>query len=76
MFGTMKCPEDGLEVRQLHFDTDKLNKFLHKKCFERGISVHVDEIKYVHVGEGIEYVEGNKDIMLMYSLIVRDSEDF
>ena len=55
-----ECPDDGFEVRQLHFDTDKLNEFLHKKCFERGISVHVDDIKYVHIGEGIEYVEGSK----------------
>ena len=55
-----ECPDDGFEVQQLHFDTDKLNKFLHKKMFERGIGVHVDDIKYVHIGEGIEYVEGSK----------------
>tara|TARA_Y100001963_G_scaffold20926_1_gene26868 strand:- start:1415 stop:2851 length:1437 start_codon:yes stop_codon:yes gene_type:complete len=30
--------------RQYHFDTFKLNSFLHKKCIERGINFFVDDI--------------------------------
>lgn len=31
------APDDGPGTNQYHFDTFKLNKFLHKKCAERGI---------------------------------------
>ena len=34
-------------VNQYHFDTVKLNAFLHKKCKERGVSIKEDDIKDV-----------------------------
>jgi tryptophan halogenase len=48
-------PDDGPGSNQFHFDTFKLNKFLHKKCSERGIkfvdavvsTVKLDEQGYV-----------------------------
>lgn len=36
-------PND-VPVNQFHFDTFKLNNFLHKKCFESGINIIEDEI--------------------------------
>ncbi len=36
-------------VNQYHFDTFKLNKFLHKKCIERGVVVVEDDIDDVEI---------------------------
>lgn len=52
---SMFVPDDGPGANQFHFDTFKLNKYLHKKCMERGItftdaiveSVKLDEQGYV-----------------------------
>ena len=46
--------------RQFHFDTFKLNKWLHKKCEERLISVRIDDIKDVVFQEdgSIQYLCG------------------
>lgn len=36
-------------VNQYHFDTFKLNSFLHKKCAERGVTIVVDDIANVEL---------------------------
>lgn len=36
-------------VNQFHFDTFKLNEFLHKKCKERGVNITVDDIETVEI---------------------------
>lgn len=61
-------PENNYNINQFHFDTFKLNEFLHKKCNERGIkfiddvvtSVSFDEQGFINAvvgqsGEKYEY---------------------
>ena len=50
-------PND-VPVNQFHFDTFKLNKFLHKKCIEMGINIVEDDIidTFLDSNGNIEYV--------------------
>lgn len=42
--------ENDIPVLQFHFNTQKLNTFLTKKCIERGINIFDDDIVHVDVG--------------------------
>jgi len=50
--------QNDVPVSQFHFDTFKLNKFLHKKCIEMGINIIEDDIvdAFLDVNGNIEYV--------------------
>lgn len=50
--------KDDLLVNQFHFDTYKLNKFLHKKCLDAKIDIFYDDVidAYVENGETIKYI--------------------
>jgi tryptophan halogenase len=39
-----ELPENNYRINQFHFDTFKLNEFLHKKCFKKGIKILEAEI--------------------------------
>jgi len=52
-------------VNQYHFDTFKLNQYLHKLCSDRGISVLDDIISHVDINTETGYIEsvrGEKDV--------------
>ena len=42
-----ECPHGDIPTIQYHFDTFKLNKFLHTKCKERGIDIVIDDLTQV-----------------------------
>ena len=44
-------PENNYNINQFHFDTFKLNKFLHKKCKELGINIIDDTLESVSLDE-------------------------
>ena len=51
-------------TKQYHFDTFKLNKFLHKECHNRGIKIVIDDIDDVKLDsktEEILYVSSKKN---------------
>lgn len=47
-------------VNQFHFNTFKLNEYLHKLCADRGIGLIVDDINYIQLDEEgcISYIVG------------------
>jgi len=54
-------PNNERPVNQLHFDTFKLNKYLQKKCIERGIVIKEDTIKEVKINKkGIDFIKGTR----------------
>lgn len=50
-------------TRQFHFDTFKLNKWLHQKCIERNIKIRVDDIKNIFLKDdgSIKYLCGTRN---------------
>jgi len=46
-----ELPENNYNINQFHFDTVKLNQFLHKKCFKKGIKLIEAELDQVELHE-------------------------
>ena len=57
---------------QYHFNALKLRDYLEKKCIERNIKIHTDDIKDVITNDkGIDYITGENNTSQIFILIAQ-----